>query len=75
MTIIAFDDVDPTRFNNVATFSIHFVKDAVIISECKQSVLQDPDPPLGTEIIELMLSATPHTYLFPSLEDSGTASL
>ena len=75
VTIKATDQSDPSRFNDVATFSIYFNRDSVITSECKQSVLQDPAPPLSTVIIELMSSATPTVYSFSSLVDSGTVSL
>ena len=75
VTIKATDQSDITRFNEVATFSIFFDGVAVVTSECKQSELLDPSPALSTLIIELMTSAIPTSYTFPTLEDSGTASL
>ena len=75
VTIKATDQSDITRFNEVATFSIFFDGVAVVTSECKQSELLDPSPALSTLIIELMTSAIPTSYTFPTLEDSGTANL
>ena len=75
MTIQATDQNDPARFLADATFDIYFNRQSVITSECKQSVLLDPDPLLSTLIIELMQSAASTRYTFPLLEDSGTVSL
>ena len=75
VTIKATDQIDTSRFNEVATFSIFFDGVAVVTSECKQSELLDPSPALSTLIIELMSSAIPTSYTFPTLEDSGTANL
>lgn len=42
---------------------------------CEQSVIQDPSPPIATQVIELLSSVPPVTYTLDELADSGTQML
>ena len=71
----AIDQTDASLFNEDVTVEITFDRQAVIDTECRASIIQDPDPAITTQTIELMTSATATSLILTELQDSGTSSL